>query len=62
MEELKVVQEQLEEEVGKLKLEKEAAEEPERVAKEEHEKVCAYSHPSSHISHQSPRHITACVV
>ena len=40
LEELKVEQVRLEEEVETLKQEKETAEEPERVAKEEHEKVC----------------------
>ena len=73
-----MVQEQVEEEVGRLKLEKEAAEEPERLAKEEHEKVCAYIHTSLLItpvisSHQyasypahntplTPRHTIMCVV
>ena len=37
---MKVEQERLKEEVERLRGEKEATEEPERIAKEEHEKVC----------------------
>ena len=40
LEELRIERETLTAEVDRLRQEKEAAEEPERLAKEEHEKVC----------------------